>query len=324
MRYVLAIDTGGSKCDAILARDDGTVLGYGHVDANDPSGGRGVMGSGRSFKSIAHAIHQAMGKTVCSELILVGFSKLLPPINFTDIPVASIHPYIVTEQDPAFALTGERDGVVILAGTGAVVYGQTPDGRVRKIDGVGPLLGDHGGGYQIGLMAMRAVAKSFWHSRHTTALTEAVQTALNIEHGPKSLDNIILFMLNNPDRSEIARLAKLVDTAAMAGDAIAQNILRQAADDIAESTRDIVDYLGIAQDDVPVIGTGSVIMYSSLYWARVCERVREFAPRFRFMRLQDPPILGMVLAVLNRLDCGDPAVLRKQLQASFQAQLRKG
>jgi len=323
MRCVLAIDSGGSKCAALLARDDGTVLGYGHVDSSNPAGGRGIAGSGRTFQSIAYAANMAIGKTACDELYLACLSHILPPINFEEIQVNCIHLQTLTEHDPAFALTGEANGVVLLAGTGAFVYGQTPDGRIQKIDGLGPLLGDHGGGYQIGLMAMRAVAQSSWHARHATALTEAVQTTLNIKPGPGSLQAFIKFMLNNPDRSEIARLAKVVDSIASAGDPIAQNIMRQAADDIVESTRDVVEHLGIAQANLPLIGTGSVIMYSSLYWARVCERVREFAPNLRFMRLQDPPILGMVLTVLQRLKCGDPATLRKQLQTSFQEKTRK-
>lgn len=323
MRCVLAIDAGGSKCDALLTSDDGVVLGYGHVDPKQPNGSHERMGSGRSFTSIARATRQAMGNRVCNELMLVGFNKVLPPLDFNQIQQVCIHPQAVTEQDPAFALTGESNGLVLLAGTGAVVYGQTPDGRIMKLDGLGPLLGDHGGGYQIGLMALRAVAKSPWHSRHATALTDAVMLALKFEPGPRSIGCLMEFMLNNPDRSDIARLAKVVDAVAMAGDPVAQTILRRAADDISESTRDLVDSLGIAQEDLPVIGTGSVIMYSSLYWARVCERVREFAPRFRFMRLQVPPVLGMALTVLQRLKCGEPAVLRERLQASFKAHTGK-
>jgi N-acetylglucosamine kinase-like BadF-type ATPase len=323
MRCVLAIDAGGSKCDALLARDDGTVLGYGHVDVNDPAGGRGVMGSGRSYKSIAHAAQQAMGETTCDELILAGFTSTLPPIDFQDNQRVCIHTQKITEQDPAFALTGEPYGIVILAGTGALVYGQISDGRTMKIDGLGPMLGDHGGGFQIGLMALRAVAKSLWHTRHATALTEAIQIALKIDSGPDGIKQMIEFMLETPDRSEIARFARVVDAAAMAGDPIAQTILRQAADDIAESAWDLVDQLGIAQAHLPVIGTGSVITHSSLYWARVSERIREFAPHFRFMRLHDPPILGMVLTVLQQLKCGDQAVVRKQLQTSFKTILRK-
>jgi N-acetylglucosamine kinase-like BadF-type ATPase len=102
MRCILAIDAGGSKCDALLVRDDCTVMGYGYVDVNDPASGRGRIGSGRSFKSISHAVRQAIGDTVCDELILVGFSKTLPPINVRDIHVDCIRMRSVSEQDPAF------------------------------------------------------------------------------------------------------------------------------------------------------------------------------------------------------------------------------
>ncbi|MEI6518878.1 MAG: BadF/BadG/BcrA/BcrD ATPase family protein [bacterium] len=317
MRCILAIDSGGSKCDALLVRDDGTVLGYGHVGADNPDKGRGPIGSGRSFKSISRAVHQAIGDNDCDELVLVGFTRTLPPINFSNLPIGCISLRCVSEQDPAFALTGEEYGVVILAGTGAVVFGTTSDGNFRHQDGLGPLLGDHGGGYQIGLNALQAVAKSHWHPRHTTTLTDIIQEQLSIEPGSRNIrQKLIDFMLSNPDRSEIARFAKFVDIAANDGDQIAIKILRKAAEDIADSTWDMVDTLGIANENLPIIGTGSVIMYSDTYWNRFCECVCEYAPNFRFMRLQQPPVLGMALKALQLMECGDKAALREKIIAS--------
>lgn len=318
MRCVLAIDSGGSKCDALLVKDDGTVLGYGRVGAENPGKGKGPIGSGRSYKSISTAIHQAIGNHECDELIFVGFNHTLPPINFSELRVESIRLRCVSEQDPAFALTGEEYGIVILAGTGAVVYGATENGNRKYLDGLGPLLGDHGGGYQIGLMAIRAIAKSYWHPRHTTALTEAILEQLGLEPGQRNVrKEMIDFMLSNPDRSEIARFAKVVDTIANTGDLIAINIIKKVAEDIADSTWDVVDHLGIFNDNLPVIGTGSVIMYSDIYWQHFCECVRKYAPNLRFMRLEEPPVFGMALKVLQQLEFGDKDTLRLKIKSSF-------
>ncbi len=319
MRCVLAIDAGGSKCDALLVRDDGTVLGYGHVGATDPAKGTGKIGSGRSTQSISSAIYKAIGDNICDELILAEFNTILPAVNFYRMNVDCIRIRVVSEQDPAFVLTGEDHGVVVLAGTGAVVHGRTPDGKRRSLDGLGPALGDHGGGYQIGLSAMRAVAQSFWHPRHTTALSDTILKEFNARDGHHVLSEVINFTLNDPDRSEIARFAKIVDDIANDGDRIAREILHKAADDLAESTRDIMDYLEIATESFPLIGTGSVIMYSNIYWDRFCERVQTFAPNYRFMRLQEPPVLGMALKVLQNMECGDNEELRVKIRDSYKA-----
>ena len=310
MRYILAVDAGGSKCDAILLRENGTALGWGHVEAPAP-GAAARLGAGRDPRAMAAAMRQAVGDRYLDELYLLGAGAFLPENSLQPDRLGSVHFSHGMEVEPAYVLMREEDGLVAIAGTGAVVHGRTRDGKRVHLDGVGPLLGDNGGGYGIGLEGLRMAARSFMHPRHATSLTAALALALGFP-APCSLDAFVLYMLEAHDRSEIARLAAVVDRQAREGDAVARKILLHAADALAETAWDAIDHLGIAREEYPVIGMGSVATGSDIFWLRVCDDVAAFAPNMRFLRLNHPPVFGMALIGLRQCGVADTAELRNR------------
>lgn len=312
MRYVLAIDAGGSKCDAVLLQEDGTTLGWGHVDVQSPGVTREQLGHGRAAGTVALAIRQAVGDRHLDELYLLGIGAFLPQNCIQHDRLGSVHFSRVLEVEPAYTLMGEKEGLVVVSGTGAFVYGRTRDGKRVHLDGVGPLLGDDGGGYAIGLMGLRKAARSYMHPRHATSLAPALLDALGLsrQHG---LEQLTGFMLQAHDRSEIARLAAVVDQQARAGDQIASDILIEAADALAGTTWDAIDHLSIAQEEYPLIGMGSVAVQSDMFWQRFCETVAAFAPRLRFVRMPHPPVFGTALIGLQQLGVTDTVEVRERL-----------
>lgn len=284
---ILALDPGGTKCHALLIGLDGQALGWGTSEGLNLNGrcetaimlaARGALGS-RSPKSLAViSIHGDIAKTL----------KLSIPIE------AALG---VPERDAALALAGADCGVVALAGTGAFVYGKTRDGRELHLDAMGPVLGDTGSASHIGLLAMRAAAKSEWHPRfHTTLLQR-----LNQHLGFKTMAEMISFSLKPKERHVIAAFARIVDEEARAGDRVAAGILIAAADEITEILRAVVERLEMAGETYMLIGTGSVIRNSDIYWNRLCDRAREFAPRLTPRRLTPPAVIGVALAGMRRL-----------------------
>jgi N-acetylglucosamine kinase-like BadF-type ATPase len=316
MRYVLALDAGGTKCDALFVQEDGTVLGWGHVSAEAAGNGRNIVGFGRDPRSINQAIQQAMGGARCDELDLTGFAYRLPLDVFSEKNFGILHLHRIFEYEPAFTLLEEKAGVIALAGTGALVFTRTRDGRELHLDGLGPQLGDFGGGYQIGLLGLQATAKAGWHRRHQTSLALRIMQVINAEREIVYHEALIEFMLTPRDRTDIAGFARIVDEEARAGDRIAIDILHRAADDLAETVWDAVDQLGLAGEDYPLIGLGSIALKSEIFWEHLCRRVHAFAPKFRCMRPELPPVVGMALIVLQRIAAADPQVLRENLYRS--------
>lgn len=312
---VLGIDSGGSKCDALVTELDGTAIGWGHCGVGSRGCGVAWGGTGRSLKTVHQAVRAAVEGLACDELHVTALGDSVP-LGFwgaANVRRMILHP--AAEAGPAFLLVGESCGVVALAGTGAFVNARTRAGRTLHLDGLGPLLGDYGGGYHIGTLAIRAAAKAHWNPRHATVLAETVP-AMILKEGlgdPEGAGGLVEFMLGHPDRGEVAALARLVDDAARAGDAIAGGILREAADGLASTLRDVVEALDMSGEDCALIGTGSVIRNSDLYWDRFCARAASFAPRLRPLRPRVPAVAGLALSGLQELGVTIDGPLRDRL-----------
>lgn len=313
MRCVLGVDSGGTKSDVLLVRDDGIVLGHGYVDYRDPASGRDTLGSGRSLQSVTQAIQQALGHTTCDELYYSSVCHTHPPDIVPSDCAREIKFERIYETDPAFALAGVDAGIVVLAGTGALVHGRTRDGRHVRMDGVGPYLGDFGSGFHIGQLALRAVARSVMHPRHATMLPPMIYEQLNLAEKKYPFGNLLEYMLKAHDRAEIAGFARLVNTAAEAGDQVAINILHEAAASIAETVFDAVDRLQIAEEDYPLVASGSVATHSRIYWEHLSELVHGFAPRLTPIRPELPSVVGLALLTLRKLAVPDPDAMQRNL-----------
>lgn len=306
MKYLLAIDCGGSKAEAILTGMDGSVVSHGYCDAFDPESGRHSCGSGRSQRSLAVAVRRALDGHAPGDLHVAscGTDGGELPEGWRRI----MEPIYVGEQIAPMALSGSDVGVIVLAGTGAFVYARNHAGHARCMDGMGPLLGDYGSACHIGYLALRAAVRSSWHPRHKTALEERVpESVRNWRNGNPEIPTVGLYP-QSPDRGELAALALLVDQEAEKGDGICRAILEQAALAISETVRDTVWALDMTEGEYPMIATGSVATNSRIYWEHMCECVRGFAPGLRPIVPDLPPVFGVALVAHNRLSGDDKCV----------------
>ena len=334
LRHILAIDHGGTKCDAILADAEGTVLGWGHYDAAQPGpeSEATLFGKARSAAVFRSTMDEALRGREVEDLHVITYGHArhgfgveahggrwvvcrgedrfpLPP------GVRRCAASLTTEEIPVLAFHGEESGVVALAGTGAGVYARARDGRAHRLDGLGPVLGDYGSAYHIGLLALRAAARSGWHPRHRTTLAPLVRRRFGADPDDPDGSSLIPFSLARQDRSTFALLVGIVDREARTGDAVARNILDQAAAALAETARDQAEMFEMVREDYLMIGMGGVIARSDFYWECLCSRIREWAPRFRFRRFRLPPVLAFPLMVIREFGM-DLHAVRSRLAAT--------
>lgn len=316
-RYVLAVDSGGTKCDALLARDDGTVLDWCHVDWSDPVSGRSPVGSGRSASTVSYAIRCALGDLSCCELHVIGISHMLDLVmDQCKDRVGFFKSYHMHECDPVFALCEQQFGIAAVAGTGATIQAKTPDGRHLHLDGLGPHLGDYGGAFYIGTQALRAVGKYNWSPRHNTSLVEPIFSALGLlkPGKPANPHDLLVYMLHPPtDRAVIASLARIVDVQARAGDVIARNILHDAATAMAETILCVIEKGNFWREPYALMAIGSVATKSQIFWEHLGARVRAYAPNIVPMLPPFPPVVGAALIALQRINAVDSKSLRQTL-----------
>lgn len=281
---ILALDRGGTKCRAMLFDKTGKIIGMGI--------GQGPEISGRSLKAAQMAVEKAANGRPATENLLLVFNGDPSCLKKLPFPIKESH--FVIEETSSLALAEETCGIVVLSGTGSFVYGKDRGGHELRLDGLGPVLGDSGGGYSIGLRALRAAAKSDWHPRYQTSLRRCIFEYCHVE----KIRDLINFSLKPHDRSVIAGLARIVDNEARGGDAIAVSILCSAADDIADILRTVLEILKMDNGQYKMIGTGGVVK-SDIYWNHLCRKARAFAPGLEPVRPALPQVMGIAFAGLR-------------------------
>ncbi|RYG70462.1 N-acetylglucosamine kinase, partial [bacterium] len=171
MRYFLGIDGGGTATRAVLIDGKREVIGRGTAGPSNHY----VVGPAQAAQQCAAAATAAledarrMGaefntneiaawgfglagvRRASDHALMEGFlSEVCPRAFSLDTDVVAAH---------AGAFSGQP-GIVLSAGTGAICFGADEFGEKYYADGWGPLMGDEGGGYWIGIEALRAVCRS--------------------------------------------------------------------------------------------------------------------------------------------------------------------
>lgn len=297
--HVLGIDVGGSKTVALLATPDGAVIAEGRA------GGANLRTHGELVveKILHEVIDQVMdGRTERPFAVCLGIAGVdrhddaatirgvMRRLGFRD------HTLIV--NDALIALVaGARQpvGLVIVAGTGSIAYGVNPQGLAARSGGWGPVLADEGSGYWIGRRALVAVMRHADGRGPRTALTPMVLERLSLSR-PDELVNEIYESAER--RQLVATLGPLVAEVQAAGDAVAAEILREAAAELLLAAGSVVSRLEMRGDVFQTFLSGG--MFRSIPWLaeEVSTRLREIAPRTAVSRLTAEPATGALALAL--------------------------
>lgn len=147
-------------------------------------------------------------------------------------------------------------GILQIAGTGSNTIGRAPDGSRECAGGWSSRLGDEGSGYWIGVNSVRRALRA--HDREQP--TQVLQVVGEI-WGTPSIEDLVNVGDSTPG-PDFAALAPAIYKLAEAGDAVAVEVLQQAAADLVDFVLLVRAKLrrkhGIA-GEVPVAWTGGVV-----------------------------------------------------------------
>jgi N-acetylglucosamine kinase-like BadF-type ATPase len=128
-------------------------------------------------------------------------------------------------------------GVALISGTGSVCLGRTAEGRTARAGGWGPLFGDEGSGYEVGLHALRLATQTADGRAAATALCDAVLAHLKLGK-PEDLIEYAYHTQVTP--TDIAALALVVFDLAGQGDTAAKAMVGDAASSLARLVEAVV------------------------------------------------------------------------------------
>lgn len=185
------------------------------------------------------------------------------------------------------------EGILVIAGTGTNAIGRAVDGKLFGAGGWGPVLGDEGSGYWIGLEAIRAALRAqdrIGIGGASTCLLREIE-----EHwGLKSVAELVALanqrmFAEGMAPPDFAGLAPVVARCAADGDVLAAGILERAGEELAELVSVVFHKMHavvVRDGEIGVAFTGSVLgqiaavreaMVARLAVAVPAARVREGA-----------------------------------------------
>jgi N-acetylglucosamine kinase-like BadF-type ATPase len=204
-------------------------------------------------------------------------------------------------------------GVAVTCGAGINCVGVSPDGRHARFPALGRITGDWGGGYDLGLTAVFAAARSEDGRGPRTSLEHAVPAHFGLE-APSKLAEAIHFG-QIPER-RVIELAPLV-LAEAADDAVAAEIVQRLAAEVVALARVALKRLGLMNDPAEVLLGGGVLQDADGDLLATIDRaLREHAPNVTVRPTASAAIVGAALLGLDELDAGAEA--QRRLRAEFE------
>ena len=183
-----------------------------------------------------------------------------------------------------------HDGIVAIAGTGCAVHGWNGS-REDKVNGWG-WLADEGSAFWIGRKTFQAILKSYDGRVADTILEKTALKNLKL----KSLDKLVDFVYAD-FASNIPKLFRVCDDAAMAGDKVAREILIAAGKEISLSVREVAAKL-IFAEQVPLVLVGGAYLSRWVADTAMNEIERYYPGKFDFV-ISGDPVMGAVKLALE-------------------------
>jgi N-acetylglucosamine kinase-like BadF-type ATPase len=183
---------------------------------------------------------------------------------------------------------GQRQGVLILAGTGSAGFGVNSAGQSAQVGGWGYLLGDEGSSHWIGMESLKVLTRvTDGREAAPPSFVERLLTALELKTEMELIP--WLYRSEKPRTREVAQLARIVIEQAADGVPIAVRICESAAQELAVLYRTVIKRLNMHQP--PTAFAGGLLENDNILSQRLCELLGLDA---RPVPLH-PPVIGAAL-----------------------------
>jgi N-acetylglucosamine kinase-like BadF-type ATPase len=245
MRWILAIDGGGTKTTAWAADMEGNILGR----LEKGPANYHVIGLGKFQEVIREIIDDICRagnlQAEKMQLISLGLAGVRRERDRELISNALVNLGIscpkVVKDDATIALVAglsKAEGIVLIAGTGSIAYGINHLGVVTRAGGWGHIISDEGSGYDIGRQALVRGIKSAEGRDKPSILLKKITEKLGIVDR-----NDLIEFVHSPatGKQGVAALSEIVAVAAGENDLVAIEILENAANSLTSLVESVIN-----------------------------------------------------------------------------------
>jgi N-acetylglucosamine kinase-like BadF-type ATPase len=306
---LLAVDGGATKTDLALIGADGALLALERGPLSSPH----YLGLEGSLDVLADLLERA-GTTAgvptddgpvteLGQLLMAGVDLPSEVRDFHDaVGTRGWSTRTIVDND-TFAIlragTEQGWGVAVVCGTGINCVGIAPDGRHARFPALGAITGDWGGGYDVGLAAVSAAARSEDGRGGKTSLEQSVPAYFGLSTPTELAEAIHHGQLPQMRLGELARVV-FADAAA---DDVASAIVQRLADEVVALARVALERLDLAHEPVEILLGGGLLRPGNGTLESAIETgLREVGDAITVRNTESPPIVGAALLGLDELD----------------------
>jgi len=306
---LLAVDGGATKTDLALVGADGSLLALERGPLSSPHY-LGVEGSLDVLQGLLDRAAGTAGLATSDGRPVSDLGQLL--IAGVDLPseVHDFHAAVATRgwsarsivDNDTFAIlragTEQGWGVAVVCGTGINCVGVAPDGRHARFPALGAITGDWGGGWDVGMAAVSAAARSEDGRGRKTKLEQSVPAYFGLST-PTELAEAI-----HHGRIPQNRFGELppVVFAEASRDEVARAIVQHLADEVVALARVALQRLELTHTPVEVLlGGGMLRPGNGTLEAAIETGLREVDDMITVRNTESPPIVGAALLGLDEL-----------------------
>lgn len=318
-KYAVGIDGGGTKSIACLIDSNGALCGRVRFAPTNFRDGQ-ETGIAARIRAAVRDLDATPGERCPDTLAacLSGLGREAPKARVAaELSRARVAAHVLAESDAMAALDGAfagGPGIIILAGTGSIAFGKSAKHEIFRCGGWGYLFGDEGSGFDIG---RRVVARALQGADGRGPAT-SLQQRLEAQLGMAPLTEAVTRLYAGfSGRGEVAQLALLAFEEAEKGDAVARQIVQQAACELAGLALGLLEKMPPQPRSLPLALVGNLFNNSGLAAAlerelqRAKAPVRRMAPRF-------PPEIGAALLAFAAIGIRLPETVLAKLQSELQ------
>jgi len=317
MSYYVGIDGGGSKTELIIGETGGRIIKHVVGDSSNSSS----IGIIKARESITGILAYALGSIGAEE---IGFiSVCIPGIKdyWKDIELfgelANKGRALITgDEDNSFygALVKDQ-GIVILSGTGSFATGINSKGDKLTVGGWGPLLGDEGSGYYMGIKAIKAAISRYEASGSDTVLFGEVMECFGI-NDIDLLKSVVY--KNGLQTRKIASLGKAVLKGARAGDKVCLDIISESAEQLYKMAETIIRRLKMTDIGYELCLTGGISCFGDYMLAPLTNMVNAKYKNIKVVKPQFNPGVGSLILSYIKSGIELTDILKENLRTSYE------
>lgn len=314
MKYFLGIDVGSSKTHALIVDEAGACIGFGKAWG----GNYQVVGYDGLENVLKESFEQAreMSGVDSAQIAGAGFgvagydfpSDREPHLKALSALGLSCPVDVVNDGVNGLLAGATRGiGVNVTAGSSNNCRGRNKDGKEGRIVGNGAHFGEYGGAAEIVQRALQMVNYAWIRRILPTALTNIFLEAV----GAKNEMDLMEGLSNHKYHPFPFMTIQILD-AARAGDAAAQDVVRWAGEELGWLAVSVARQIGMENESVEVIQSGSVFEAGDLIANPMHEIVLDHCPKARLIRLNGPPVVGAVILGMEQA-CFDGYAVRETM-----------